>query len=149
MAARGRVSGGLRLIVLAGACVLAGAACGRGSSSSTSGPAGTVAARPSTPATLEILTPAPNEHTARIVEVELHLTHAHLVPGTQVGGVLRPDRGHIHLSVDGQLVAMPLQLQDRLPPLAPGSHTLQAEFVASDHLSFANRVVAAVTFTVA
>jgi hypothetical protein len=132
---------------LAGACALFETACGSGSSP-TSGPATSAPARPSTAATLEILTPGPNEHTAQTVDVDLRLEHAHLVPGTQVGGLLRSDRGHIHLSVDGQLVAMPLRLRDRLPRLAPGSHTLQAEFVASDHLPFANRVVAAVTFDV-
>jgi hypothetical protein len=134
-------------MVWAGACVLVAAACGSGASS-TSGPGTTAPPRPSTAATLEILAPGPNEHTARTVDVDLRLQHAHLVPGTQVGGVLRPDRGHIHLSVDGQLVAIPFRLQDRLAPLAPGIHTLQAEFVASDHLPFANRVVAAVTFSV-
>ena len=50
--------------------------------------------------------------------------------------------------VDGTLVAMPLRLTEQLPKLSPGSHTVQAEFVASDHLPFANRVVAAVTFSV-
>ena len=43
---------------------------------------------------------------------------------------------------------MPLRLVDRLPVLTAGAHTLEAEFVASDHLPFANRVVAAVTFDV-
>ena len=132
--------------VIIGASIAA--ACGSGSGTPTSAPSSTAVARPSTPATLEILRPAPNEHTARIVDVDLRLEHAHLAAGTQAGGILRPDRGHIHLSVDGTLVSMPLQLHDRLPPLAPGSHTLQAEFVASDHLPFANRVVAAVTFNV-
>jgi len=78
----------------------------------------------------------------------MRLAHAHLVAPTQIGGKLSPDRGHIHLSVDGQLVAMPLRLDERLPTLSPGPHTVEAEFVASDHLPFANRVVAAVTFSV-
>jgi hypothetical protein len=76
------------------------------------------------------------------------LERAHLVPPTQVGGRLFSDRGHIHVLVDGQLVAMPLELTDPLPTLSPGVHTVEAEFVASDHLPFANRVVAAVTFRV-
>ena len=70
------------------------------------------------------------------------------MPPTQVGGAIFPDRGHIHVLVDGQLVAMPLQLTEPLPTLSPGMHTVQAEFVASDHLPFENRVVAAVTFRV-
>jgi len=78
--------------------------------------------------------------------VKLRLERAHVVPATQVGGALRPDAGHIHLSVDGQLVAMPQRLDYSLTGLTPGSHTIEAEFVASDHLPFANRVVAAVTF---
>jgi hypothetical protein len=82
------------------------------------------------------------------VDVRLQLDGAHVVPSTQVGGALRLDRGHIHLSVDGQLVAMPQRLVDRVPGLAPGAHTIEAEFVATDHVSFANRVVAAVTFEV-
>ena len=118
-------------LVLVGACA-------------TNAPSG----RPSTSARLQIASPAPNQITGRTVELVLRLEGAQLVPPAQVGGSLRPDRGHIHVSVDGQLVAMPLRLTDRVSALSPGSHTIQAEFVASDHLPFANRVVAAVTFRV-
>jgi hypothetical protein len=118
--------------------------CGSSSSGRTAIPV-----RPSTAATLQILAPTPNAHTGSRVRVSLRLDHAHLVPATQVGGILRPDEGHIHLSLDGQLVAMPSQLTDPLPLLRAGGHTVEAEFVASDHLPFADRVVAAVTFTVA
>jgi hypothetical protein len=104
--------------------------------------------RPPTSATLQILTPAPNQRTGTGVDVTLKLDHAHVVPASQIGGSLRGDEGHIHLTVDGQLVAMPMALADSLPRLTRGSHTLEAEFVASDHLAFANRVVAAVTFDV-
>jgi len=78
--------------------------------------------------------------------VTLRLDNARVVPAAQTGGAIRPDRGHVHLSLDGQLIAMPGRLSDRLPLLQPGSHTVEAEFVASDHVPFANRVVAAVTF---
>jgi hypothetical protein len=104
--------------------------------------------RPSTAATLQILDPAPNAQTARTIVVHFLLDGARLDPPAQTGGALRPDQGHIHLSVDGNLVAMPYGLSEPVPGLAPGPHTIEAEFVASDHLSFANRVVAAVTFTV-
>jgi hypothetical protein len=123
--------------------VLLGVGCGSGSSSGKS-----AAARPSTTATLQIVSPAPNARTGRTVEVRMQLEHAHVVPASQVGGALRADEGHIHLVVDGQLVAMPRQLTDRVTDLPPGPHTIEAEFVASDHVSFANRVVAAVTFVV-
>jgi hypothetical protein len=138
----------LPLIGLITAFSLIGAGCGSGSASSTSAPSGAAPDRPATTATLEILSPGPNEHTGAIVDVRLHLERAQIVPFAAAGGVLRPDRGHIHLTVDGQLVSMPLRLEDRLPRLTPGNHTLQAEFVAADHLPFSNRVVAAVTFRV-
>ena len=104
--------------------------------------------RPITSATLQIVAPAPNAVTGHSVELELRLTRAELVPATQVGGKIRPDRGHVHVSVDGVLVAMPAALEQPIPDLASGLHTIQAEFVAADHLPFANRVVAAVTFRV-
>jgi len=104
--------------------------------------------RPSTPARLAITSPAPNVTTGRAVDVVLRLDRARVVPSVQVGGRIRADRGHIHLSVDGQLVAMPAALEYRVPELRPGSHTIEAEFVATDHVPFANRVVAAVTFRV-
>jgi hypothetical protein len=104
--------------------------------------------RPSTPATVQIVAPAPNQTTGPTVDLVLQLAGAHLEPPTQVGGALRPDEGHIHVAVDGQLVAMPAVLTYPVSNLAPGSHTIEAEFVASDHLPFDNRVVAAVTFQV-
>jgi hypothetical protein len=104
--------------------------------------------RPRTAATLQIVTPAPNAVTGRDVDVKLLLAHAQLVPPTQVGGKIVGNRGHIHVSVDGTLVSMTLQADQPVADLAPGIHTIEAEFVASDHLPFKNRVVAAVTFRV-
>ena len=120
------------------------AACGSGSATKR----GDAAARPSTNATLQILTPMPNAQTGRDVVVRFQLNGAKLDPPGRLGGALRPDQGHIHLSVDGALAAMPYGLNQRVAGLAPGEHTLEAEFVASDHVSFANRVVAAVSFAV-
>ena len=103
--------------------------------------------RPSTPATLRIVTPAPNADTGPDVDVRVVLDHARIVsapPGTS----LDPSRGHVHVSLDGQFIAMSYSLNRRLSGLAPGEHTVQAEFVATDHLPFRNRVVASVTFTV-
>lgn len=104
--------------------------------------------RPETPAQLAILTPEPNTRTGSDVAVELRLDDAEVLPATEVGGSVRPDRGHIHLSVDGEVVAMAYGLRDIIPALPPGEHTVQADFVATDHAEFSNRVVAAVTFTV-
>jgi hypothetical protein len=137
---RGLIGERLPRTALAALLSLTGYAC----ASAPAAPSG----RPSTTATLEITSPAPNQVIGRVVDVKLRLNEAHLVSPTQIGGRLRADQGHIHLSVDGQLVAMPLTLDQPLPPLSPGSHTVEAEFVASDHRPFANRVVAAVAFEV-
>ncbi len=104
--------------------------------------------RPTTHATIRFVSPEPNAVSGSDVTVRVHLGGARIVPSTQVGGKPRADRGHIHVSLDGQLVAMAYGDDQVLPNVTPGRHTLQAEFVASDHLPFANRVIAAVTFTV-
>jgi hypothetical protein len=139
VAPRGDLGGRRWAAVVVGlvGCVLLAGAC----SSSRPG-------RPHTSATLQILAPAPNTVTGPDVDVRLVLAHAQLVPPTQVGGKIEGDRGHIHISVDGVLESMALQLNQSIPDLTPGIHTIQAEFVASDHLPFKNRVVAAVTFRV-
>jgi hypothetical protein len=128
-------------IAMSAVCVFCASSC---SSSSSRGDS--ASGRPSTPATLQIVSPAPNARTGTTVDVHLRLDNAHVVPASQVGGEIRPDQGHIHLSLDGQLVAMPSRLIARLPRLSPGAHTVEAEYVATDHVAFANRVVAAVTF---
>jgi len=136
--------------VVACAAVLFATGCGASSNAATTGsnPTTSSASRPTTDATLQIASPAPNARTGPNVLVTMRLAGARLAPATQTGGALRPDEGHIHLSLDGSLIAMPLRLAEQLPPLRRGPHTVEAEFVASDHLPFDNRVVAAVSFDV-
>jgi hypothetical protein len=116
-------------------------ACGGKSATSAS-------RRPTTSARLQIVSPRPNEVTGPDPTLQLNLVGARVVPATQVKGQLRGDEGHIHVLVDGKLVSMAYGTTQDLHSLSPGAHSVQAEFVATDHLPFANRVVAAVLFQV-
>jgi len=121
------------------AVALAAGGCSSKSSSGT-------AARPTTAARLAIVSPTPNEVTKPDLTIQLRLDGAEVVQTTT--GPLRPDQGHIHVSVDGQLVSMAYGTSQDLHGLAAGPHTLQAEFVATDHAPFNNRVLAGVIFQV-
>ena len=125
------------------ACGALVAGCG-GSSAANGGNSG----RPSTSARLQIVEPTANAKTGPDVVLKLQLTGAQIAPPEQVKGKLTGNRGHVHVSVDGTVVSMNYGLQAPLPHLAPGQHTVQAEFVAIDHASFRNRVVTAVLFDV-
>ena len=112
------------------------------------GSSGVQGGRPTTQATLQIVSPTPNEVTGTTVNLTMRLTGATVVPPAQVGGKIVPTQGHIHVSLDGKLISMAYGTTQVVPNLTPGPHTLQAAFVASDHQPFANSVVAAVIFTV-
>jgi hypothetical protein len=103
-------------------------------------------ARPSTPARIQIVAPTPNEVTGRDVTVAVNLIGAHEVQPS--AGTIRPDEGHIHISLDGTVVAMAYSNSHALKGLTPGPHSVQVEFVAIDHQPFRNRVIAAMLFTV-
>ncbi len=102
--------------------------------------------RPSTSARLQIVAPVPNAMTSPNVTIQLDLMGAEIVQA--VTGPLRGDQGHIHVSVDGKLISMAYGTTQDLHGLTPGPHTMTAEYVATDHAPFRNRVVAAVLFQV-
>jgi hypothetical protein len=102
--------------------------------------------RPTTKAQLTIESPTPNQVVGPDFTLKLNLVGATVVPFTK--GKLRGDQGHIHVSVDKQLISMALTTTQDLHGIKPGRHALQAEFVASDHLPFKNRVVAVTLFVV-
>ena len=79
------------------------------------------------------------------VHVVLSLDGAQVVPFTSLR--LVPDEGHIHLFLDGALVSMTTGLTADVSA-APGSHVLEAEFVAVDHGPFDPRVRASTPFSV-
>jgi hypothetical protein len=143
---------------LAGALALAG--CGSGSSPATPvassvGPSDSAAAsgsetsvpRPSSSAQLTIVSPTPGESFAGgTVHVVVGLTGATIVSATTTD--IRPDEGHIHLYVDNNLVSMNYGTTQDVE-VAPGTHVMRAEFVASDHVPFNPRdVTPDVIFTV-
>ena len=117
-------------------------ACGEDKKSS----APKVAERPATPARIRIVSPTPNQETGPNVTVEVELIGAREVP--QQSGEVRPDEGHIHIMLDGVVVAMAYGESQTLSNLTPGQHSVQVDFVAVDHVPFRNRVTAGVLFTV-
>ena len=135
-----------RLALAALAVVLLGACSSGGGSTATPAPT-TLVARPSSTARLSILTPRNGQTlNRRASEVRLELAGARIVSHTTTR--IRPDQGHIHLLVDGKLVAMNYGLDERLPDLTPGQHLVQVEFVAADHAPFVPRVLTQAAFTV-
>lgn len=105
------------------------------------------ATRPESTATLSIERPADGATvTAQDLEVVLRLDGGTIVDTASTR--LTPDTGHVHISLDGQVVSMTFGLVQSvsLRSVPPGQHTLQAEFVAADHAPFDPRVSASVRF---
>jgi hypothetical protein len=100
--------------------------------------------RPSTDATLRIVSPTDGEVVEGDVELEVELDGAKLVAETSTD--LRPDEGHLHVLLDDQLISMTEGLEQTITDVAPGDHLLKVEFVANDHAPFDPRVIAAVAF---
>jgi hypothetical protein len=125
-------------IAIAAAIVLALAGCNpSGSSTQTAAPSA-LGPRPSSPATVEILSPTSGATvTGTSVHVVLKLTGATIVATTSTN--IQPDQGHVHLYVDNVLVSMNYGLEQDLP-VQPGTYVLKAEFVAADHAPFNPRV---------
>jgi hypothetical protein len=80
------------------------------------------------------------------VHVVLKLDGAKIVTETTTN--IRPDEGHVHLYLNGQVVSMNYGLEQDLP-VTPGTYVLRAEFVAADHAPYNPRVESGdVVFTV-
>ncbi len=103
--------------------------------------------RPSSTAHVEILSPSAGEvidGDPATVHVALRLYGGRIVSLTSTD--LVPNEGHIHVMLDGRLLSM-TGLEATIIAL-PGEHTLQVEFVATDHGPFKPPVSASVMFSV-
>lgn len=117
-------------------------ACGGGGDGSTA------QERPSSVATIAIEEPeAGAVITGKSFTVKLDLNGGRIVD--VVSQNLTRDEGHVHVSVDGEILTQTFGLTQKLKTPKPGQHLLQAEFVAKDHGPFDPRVLSTVTFEVA
>jgi hypothetical protein len=135
-------------LLLAGLLLAACSGSGGSSGGGGQGPTTSVPAeRPRSSARLTIVYPHNGQTVHRgVQQLRLDLKGAKIVPQTTTR--IRPDQGHVHLLVDGRLVAMNYGLTERLPTLPVGQHVVQVEFVAADHLPFEPRVLAQAAFQV-
>lgn len=108
---------------------------------------GTAKIRIASTARVQVLAPAPGSAVrGSTMLVEVRLDGARIVQTTTTK--LRPDRGHMHLSIDGRSMRMDgLRAVFDVAWLEPGRHLVSAEFVATDHGPFAPPVVAVSSFT--
>lgn len=92
--------------------------------------------------TLRVLSPTEGEvvHAGSPIPVLLQLKAAVLVPPTTQSFSTPPpsNAGHIHILVDGRLVQSTGQAR---VTLAPGRHSVSAEFVDPYHRSFSPRII--------
>ena len=140
----------VRAGTIAVAATLLLAACGGGGADpAPTSPAGgqAPAERPASTATLTIEAPSNGEVVSRgPVELVVGLEGGELVDTTSTD--LQPDQGHLHVTVDDELISMTSGLRQTLPDLSPGPHLIKVEFVANDHGFFDPRVIAATSFEV-
>jgi hypothetical protein len=135
-----------RLLSIAGLVIVLLLWSGCGGGPNTGAPSPATLVRPRSTATLAIMAPEPGAViSGTTLHVRLKLTGAEIVPQTSTN--LSPDKGHIHLSLDGRVVSMAYGVEQDVPA-ASGVHLLLAEFVATDHFPFNPRVISTVTFTV-
>ena len=136
----------LAALVAAG-CSSGNSSSGQGNGTQTSTTAATTADRPSSPAKLTIVLPHNGQTVkGKGLELELALKNAKVVAATTTK--IRPDQGHVHVLLDGKLISMNYGLSQKLPDMPAGTHVLQVEFVASDHLPFDPRVLNQAAFQV-
>ncbi|MGH7752630.1 MAG: hypothetical protein ACREN5_07420 [Gemmatimonadales bacterium] len=89
--------------------------------------------RPSTDAFLEMLSPAEGATFSGRVPVRVRVVGGRLAPAASLAN--RPNEGHLHIAVDGQVTSM-IGQEYQLVPVPLGTHQIDVEFVANDHATF-------------
>jgi PBP1b-binding outer membrane lipoprotein LpoB len=127
--------------------VLAGCSSGGSGQPSANTAGANTADRPSSTGKLTIEAPR-NGQTVKGtgLTLKLDLQGAKVVAATTTR--IQPDQGHVHVMLDGKLISMNYSLSEKLPKMTVGTHLLQVEFVASDHLPFDPRVLTQAAFQV-
>ncbi|MDQ1402077.1 MAG: hypothetical protein QOG03_393 [Actinomycetota bacterium] len=126
-------------IVVVAAVTLTG--CGGSKKAST-----TTASPPPTTARIRIDSPTPGQVLGPDVTVKVTIIGGTAVQ--RVNGPLTATEGHVHVVLDGSLVAMAYGTTQDLHNVKPGIHLLKAVFVAVNHQPFPNSPQASVGFTV-
>jgi hypothetical protein len=137
----GRGAAAIALILVTSACASGGPAADGSPSPPSASP------RPSSTAELGIVAPK-NGATVEGPNVKLRISLQGGKIVKQTSTDLSPDRGHIHVLLDGKLISMTYGLEQRIPDLSPGPHRVEVEFVATDHAPFDPRVIAVTSFQV-
>lgn len=105
--------------------------------------------RPGSTAQVEIVAPRPGTTiTGGSFRLAVELEGGVLIDGASTD--LRPNTGHLHVTVDDRLLSMTGGLDQEVDAsgLDPGTHSLTVEYVAADHGPFSPRVAAGTTFVV-
>ena len=132
---------GAVLLVMALAAGCNGESSGGVATPTTSGP------RPASTGTLAIVEPTPGTVVSgTTIHVKVDVQGATILNDPRAVAV-KPDEGHIHVSLDGKIVSMQYGPETDVA-VTPGRHLLEVEFVAGDHIRFNPAVKQAVTFTV-
>ncbi|MGH2721409.1 MAG: hypothetical protein ACRDJO_07380 [Actinomycetota bacterium] len=118
-----------------------------GCSGESGGGTPTSAPRPSSTGMVSIVEPTPGTVVSGdMIHVKVEVDGARILADPGIVAV-KPDEGHIHVSLDGKLQNM-LYDDETDVAVTPGRHLLEVEFVAGDHIRFNPAVKQAVTFTV-
>lgn len=137
-----------RIALVSMTLAAASVACGGGGSTDGTRTTPPATGRPSSTAKIAIVSPA----TGATVPTRGTTVTVSLEGGTivkQASTNLKPDEGHVHLSVDGKTITLTGDLEVETGPLSGGPHLIEVEFAANDHGPFSPRVIAQVSVTAA